>query len=640
MKNWFAILIVFVCSTASFAQHRAAELEGKSMSRRLSNRAFSLASNNFSVHYAKCEWQVDPAKLLIAGSVTHHFIITAATNNIVFDLHYKLKVDSVVMGGAKLPFSQQAVHTLTIQLPGTYIAGSTGAVQIFYKGVPNGSGFGSFIQSSHNGKPVIWTLSEPYGAKDWWPCRNGLDDKLDSIDIYITHPNKFRASSNGVLASEKVKSRKTISHYKHRYPIATYLVAFAVTNYSVITDYVQLGTRTMPVVQHVYPEDSATFSNAIPVTLNGLRFFNEKFSAYPFVRERYGQTQFGWGGGMEHQTNSFITNTSENLMIHELAHQWFGNKITCGSWEDIWLNEGFATYCADVLYTEQFNPTQYKTNIKSLLDFIVYLPGGSVKVDDTTNVGRIFDGRLSYDKGAFLLRMLRWTIGDTAFFGGIKKYLEDPALKYGYAKTSDLKRNMENVSGKNLDYFFQQWYEGQGYPSFTVNWLQRNDQKVSLLISQVTSHPSVAFFRVPLALRFKNATQEKTIVVDHIVNNQVVIADIGFRADSVLIDPDKYIISKNNTSIKDGIAMQIPELVVSPNPFTTSLQVSLVAPAGSNIAIQLISPSAQPVANAVYKGAGYKQTYPLNISAQLSPGVYTLHVTVNGTVVTRQLVKQ
>jgi aminopeptidase N len=202
----------------------------------------------------------------------------------------------------------------------------------------------------------------------------------------------------------------------------------------------------------------------------------------------------------------------ENLMAHELAHQWFGDRVTCGSWEDIWLNEGFATFCADFLYNETYHPDELAESVKNNLDYVVSEPGGSVKVDDTTSVGRIFDGRLSYSKGAFLLRMLRWTLGDTNFFMGIKNYLNDPKLRYGFARTSDLKAKLEAASGKDLTYFFDQWFTGEGYPSFTVKWSQDAANKASINISQTSSNSSVNFYKVPLALRFKNATQTKQLL--------------------------------------------------------------------------------------------------------------------------------
>ncbi|QEC68065.1 T9SS type A sorting domain-containing protein [Panacibacter ginsenosidivorans] len=601
------------------------------------------ASGNYNVTYYKCEWNIDPANYYISGKVTPYFIITAPTDNIVFDLSTALKVDSVIVRKRKLSFSQGSDETLTIQLPKAYRKGKRDSVAIYYRGVPVGSGFGSFIQSQHNGVPVLWTLSEPYGARDWWPCRNGLDDKADSIDIYVTHPNQYKTSSNGVLISTIPNGTNITTHYKHRYPIASYLVAISVTNFNVFTDNVQLGNISLPVISYVYPEDSVYFHNNTHLMLDAMRLYNQRFVPYAFMNERYGQTEFGWGGGMEHQTNSFITSPGENLMAHELSHQWFGDRVTCGSWEDIWLNEGFATFCADFLYTETYHPDQLAESVKNNLDYIVSEPEGSVKVDDTTSVGRIFDSRLSYSKGAFLLRMLRWTLGDTNFFKAIHNYLNDPKLRYGFARTSDLKIKLEAVSGKDLTYFFDQWFAGQGYPSFTVNWSQDAANKASINISQTTSNSSVSFYKVPLALRFKNATQTKTIVVDHTTNNQSLVADIGFKADSVFIDPDMELISKNNVSIKTMLSQPAPALtplLVSPNPFTNTINFSLPDSGNKKVLIRLFDMYGHLVLTKSVVTITANQKYSIDVPAFAKPGIYMLYITVDGKSTSHLVIKE
>ncbi|HRI21556.1 MAG TPA: M1 family metallopeptidase [Panacibacter sp.] len=649
MKSKFLIAALVLLTMQMQAQEKVckrvndiATMERQANDKKNKNGLRSLASGNFSVNYYKCEWTIDPANNYITGKVTPHFIVIGSANSLVFDLSNALIVDSVYMRGNKLGFSQSSNQTLTIQLPSAYKNGRKDSLTIFYQGAPVGGGFGSFVKSTHNGTPVLWTLSEPYGAKDWWPCRNGLDDKADSIDIYVTHPSVYRASSNGLLISAVKNGSTTTSFFKHRYAIASYLVAIAVTNYSVFTDYVQLGNVNMPVISNVYPEDSATFHSAVGSTLNALRLYSTTFSKYPFINERYGITQFGWGGGMEHQTNSFIVSTGENLETHELAHQWFGDKVTCGSWQDIWLNEGFATFCADFLYTENYNPTLNKLYIKNDLDYIVSQPGGSVKVDDTTSTGRIFDGRLSYDKGAFLLRMLRFTMGDQLFFKGIKKYLNDPLLKFNFAHTADLQRNLEAVSGLDLSYFFDQWFIGQGYPSFTVQWSQDAGNEATVHISQTTSHPSVSFFRVPLTLTFKNATQQKTITVQHTVNNQVVLDNIGFKADTVLIDPDMQLVSKNNKTIHtlSKNPADINAVSVSPNPFTDRINVSVKEAAGKKILLQLFDNAGHIVANSMVTNSSNNQNNTLVIPHYVTPGSYILHVTVNDMLTIHNVIKK
>ncbi len=570
MKKFIIILPALVFSSKIFSQHNESckdvfsipNMERQQFEKRNNLKIESLASSNFTVHYYRCEWIIDPAVRYIDGKITSKFITTFATNHIVFDFTNRLTVDSIIFRNKKTNFTQSASKTLTIHFPVTIKKNRKDSVTIFYHGVPPISGdfTGGFVKSSHNGTPVIWTLSEPYNAQDWWPCRNGLDDKADSIDIYITHPSQYKASSNGLLQSETANGSMTTSWYKHRYPIASYLVALAVTNYSVYTRTVTIDDTTLPVISYIYPEDLSYFQTYTYFVLNALKLYSDTFGNYPYLKERYGQTQFGFGGGMEHQTNSFVVSAGENLVTHELGHQWFGDKVTCGSWRDIWLNEGFATYMADFFYTKNFDTAYYDDYVNGDLAYVVSQPDGSVWVDDTTNSGRIFDGRLSYDKGAFLLRMLQSTLGDSIFFEGLRHYLTDPKLAYGFAVTADLQRNLEDVSGLNLDYFFNQWFYGQGYPSVTVKWRQAADGRVGLKVSQTTSHPSVSFFRMSLPITLKNGSLEKKIVIENTQNNQYFkLKDPGFEVKEILIDPDKYFITKDNKVFKAKVPFAADE---------------------------------------------------------------------------------
>lgn len=641
MHSKFAIIILLLIALNSYAQNEGIKSTKVSSSGEGVLNGLTLASNNYTVHYYRCEWTIDPAKNYIAGKVTPYFIVTASADSLVFDLSNALKVDSVVMRGAKLTFTQNKNETLVIHLPSPYNTGANDSLSIFYQGMPAGGGFGSFVQSTHRGTPVVWTLSEPYGAKDWWPCRNGLDDKADSIDIYITHPSQYRASSNGILYDTKISGANAITHYKHRYPIAAYLVGITVTNYSTFTENVQLAHALLPVISFVYPEDSASFHSNIFKMLNAMKLYDSTFGDYPFEKERYGQTQFGWGGGMEHQTNSFVVAPNENLMAHELAHQWFGDKVTCKSWTDIWLNEGFATFCADFFYAERFTPSQYQTNVLNDLVNIVSQPGGTVRVNDTSGVGRIFDGRLTYHKGAFLLRMLRFTLGDDLFFKSMRSYMADPLLKYGFATTQDLQRNFEAASGIDLNYFFDQWYAGEGYPSFRVEWAQDASGKAIIKVSQTTSVPSsVAFFKVPLQLSFKNTSQEKKIVLQHTINNQFFTADIGFAADTVIIDPDHYLISKNDTAVHTILVDEpVDSIVVAPNPFVSNINISFQKLPGKKLLLQLFDVLGRRVANQNIIADGTYQTYSLYIPS-LAPGIYFLKISSDENAVTRKLFKK
>lgn len=512
--------------------------------------ARTLASNNFDVKYYRCEWEVDPAIRYITGKVTVYFVMTTSSPSITLDLLNTLTVDSIKNINTPCTYSQ-TTNTLDVNFPTTLNAGVLDSVSIWYKGVPGNTGFGSFIQDSHAGTPVMWTLSESYGSRDWWPCKNGINDKADSIDVFITNPDIYKGASNGMLQSETALSGNRVrSHWKHRYPIASYLVCMAVTNYVTFNNSIMLGATNLPMLTYCYPENLAVWQANTPNVLQAMQLFHNTFGPYPFMNEKYGHVQFGWGGGMEHQTSTFIISTNESLMAHELGHQWFGDKITCFSWEDIWLNEGFATFLAAYNMETKY-PANALANRASVINNITSQPGGFVKVQDTMNLNQIFSGRLSYNKGSYLLNMLRFILGDVVFFNAMRRYEQDPLLAYGNATTADFKRNLEAESGRDLTYFFNQWYSGEGYPSYQVQWKVVDNNCANITLNQTTSVPtSVPFFRLPVQLTFKNATQQKTIVLDNVVNNESFLRSIGFTADTVLVDPGLWLVTKNNTTVK------------------------------------------------------------------------------------------
>jgi aminopeptidase N len=395
------------------------------------------------------------------------------------------------------------------------------------------------------------------------------------MDIAITTPDIYTSSSNGLLVDEKLSNGSRTTYWKHRYPIATYLVAFAVTNYSIINDDIKLGNITLPIVDYAYPENETAFRNAGAITKRTMELLHNTFTPYPFIKEKYGHTQFGFGGGMEHQTNSFMFNMDETLIVHELAHQWFGNKITCGSWRDIWLNEGFAIYCTNLNIEKNYPEANLINLYKSQVNFITSKPTGSVYVDDTTSVGRIFDSRLSYNKGGWVLQMLRWKLGDSVFYRAVRNYLNDPKVNFSYALTTDLKKQFEQESKKDLTEFFKDWVYGQGFPSYKLQWAPAGNSWVNISLSQTTSDTSVKFFEMPVPIRFKNIARDTIIVIDHIKNNQASFINIGFIADSAFIDPKVKLISANNSVVKTEIFPNTGNVVVFPNPVGDEFNVLL-----------------------------------------------------------------
>ncbi len=530
-----------------------AQLEGAAQARLLDFRSSPL-TQGYDVKYHRLEWRVDPTVRHISGAVTTYFIAQEdGLETLHFDMDPALNVGSVRQGSQLLAYQTiPDQKLLAISLPAPLLAGQLDSVTIVYEGTPPQTGFGSFVQANPGGNPALWTLSEPYGARDWWPCKQDLNDKIDSIDVIVRTPAAYRAASNGLLVAELTEGNDKIYHWRHRYPITSYLVAISVTRYAVYSDFVPMPNGgQLEVLNYVFPQDSAAVRNQTWRTVQCMQLFNELFGVYPFASEKYGHAQFGWGGGMEHQTMSFMGGWSHLLQAHELAHQWFGNKVTCGSWEDIWLNEGFATYLEGLTYEYGIGPNTFTNWLVSNRNQVLSQPGGSVWVNDTTSVNRIFNSRLSYAKGAILLHMLRWVLGDSAFFQGVRNYLNDPDIAYGYARTWQLQAHLELAGGIDLDEFFRDWFYGQGYPRYAVQWAQQ-DGRLSVKIEQTTSHPSVDFFEMPVPIRFVSSTGQDTILVfEHGFSGQVFERVLPFAVASAEFDPQLKILSANNTIVNN-----------------------------------------------------------------------------------------
>ena len=566
LKNKILILFLAISITSQFAYSQEyGGIDKQWMKDLISNESKSFSktqsvnsshTSNYDIKFHRLEFHIDPAVYHISGVITTYFVPSSEMSNIKFDFTDAISVNEVRYNGGSLEFSQSDDDILTCNFKSTLSIGKLDSIQVIYSGAPELGAYG-ISQSFHNSVPIISTLSEPYGAKDWWPCKQDLIDKADSIEVIITTPKEYSGVSNGLKVDEVIDGVDRISTWKHNYPIPAYLIAFAVTNYEDFTiEYENIEGETLPILNHVYPEDLESAKISIETTKLALDLFENLFEIYPYSKERYGHAQFQWNGGMEHATVSFMGSFPEDLIAHELAHQWFGDKITCGSWSDIWLNEGFATYLTGLTYEH------YKGGfdgwLQGKIDHVTSSTGGSVYVTDTTTVGSIFSSRLSYSKGAMVLHMLRWKMGDDDFYQAIKNYLKDENLKYSYAKTEDLIRHCETVSGDDLSIFFDQWIYKEGYPSYAVQWKQNEDKSVMLLIDQSQSHSSVDFFEMPVQLSI-NGVEGEQLLVKFDVNsgNFRRTLDVDFEVLSVDFDPNKWLITKDNTVLLN------PDLAIS-----------------------------------------------------------------------------
>lgn len=530
------------------------------------------------VIYQRMEWEIDPNVLYIKGAVTTYFKSKIQNlAEIEFDLHSSMLVDSVVQSNQKISFLQKD-NKIVIQLATTLQKEQVDSVTVFYEGEPSNTGFGAFSKTMHGNIPNIWTLSEPYGAMKWWPCKQSLTDKIDSIDIIVTSPNSFRTASIGILVSETISNEMRKMHWKHRFPIATYLVAISVTNYSSYSDYLELEDgRQIEILNYVYPEDLLSAKEQTPITTEIMKLFNELIGEYPFANEKYGHAQFGWGGGMEHQTMSFMANFSFGLVSHELAHQWFGDYITLGSWQDIWLNEGFATYLTGLSYEHLLEGVWWPRWKKLNVEQIISQPGGSVFVEDTTNIHRIFDSRLSYSKGAHLLHMLRWIVGDENFYLGMQNYFNDPEIANSFARNHQFVKHMENVADTSLTEFFDDWYYGEGFPIYTAQFSSNEANLLKITLSQTTSHNSVDFFEMPVPIRVYSfgKTDSMDFRLNHYTNNQEFFVNTKFDVAKIKIDPEYWLVSKTDEIVNASIISLTEDIIIYPNPFINRINISI-----------------------------------------------------------------
>lgn len=581
----FLILFGFIgfAQTDNSRFDRMVEAEMKSASS-LQNLRVNPNTLNYDVTYHELRFTVNPNNTTpyINGVVKTTFTALSNMNVVTFDMATALVVSSVTMNSTNLTFSQSN-YELNINLPTTLLTGNSATVEITYAGSPP-QAEGAFTRSTHSGTPVIFTLSEPFGARDWWPCKQDLNDKIGSFDIYITCPDTYIGVSNGLLQSSTTSGGNTTRHYRHNYPIPAYLISLNVTNYTTYNIQAGLGTVEspfFPINNYLYPEsNTVTNRNSIDNTVPIMNVFEQKFGPYPYRNEQYGHVQFGWGGGMEHATMSSMGAwTSRSLIAHELGHQWFGNKVTCGSWKDIWLNEGLTEYTAGIVVEELDGPTSFVSWKNNKIANITSQTGGALYLTDTEalSVSRIFSSRLSYDKGSMVTHMLRWVMGDANFFQALRNYLNDSNLAYAYAQTNDLKGHLEAVHGSNLDEFFNDWVYMQGYPTYTINVQTLGSSQARITINQTQSHPSVSFFEMPLQIRLTGAGgATHDVVVNNTSNGQQFTVPVPFLVTGVIFDPNKHIISRNSTTTLSNDSFELEEAIsVYPNPANDELHIMM-----------------------------------------------------------------
>ncbi|MBS1617772.1 MAG: T9SS type A sorting domain-containing protein [Bacteroidetes bacterium] len=591
-------------------------------------------TGNYDLVYHRIAVKVDPTIRYIAGSVTSYFRPLVSLTEMAFDLTDSLSVDSIYYHGARLATFMHTGNAITIDLPAA--VSSLDSVVVFYSGVPPENGFGSFMTSTHDDTvPLLWTLSEPYGARDWLPGKMTLTDKIDSLDFYINVPEGFHAGSNGLMTDSVIVGHTVTYHWRHRYPIATYLIGMAVSNYEERTFQVASPYGNITLLNYFFPEEEADWLATDSNVAHAIQLYSALFGPYPFIREKYGHAQFGWGGGMEHQTMSFIVKPEFELINHEMAHQWFGDKLTCESWSEIWLNEGFATYLSGICY-ERLAPEWWYAWRTTTLRRTISGENGTVMCDDTNSVARIFNNSLSYSRGAYLLHMMRWQIGDSAFFAALKSYAADTSLVYSFSSTEALKSHFEAQSAQDLTWFFDQWYHTGGYPSYALDWSQQGSS-LSMKLSEASSNPAFPFFKMKVPVKVYGRDQDTTLVLDHTSSGQEFTAAVGFAIDSIQIDPELWLISAGNTVRKLPAADAENFMQVLSNPVRDQMTIWYDSRNLNHVSISLYDMDGKKILSAdVPQASGDYFTTPVGY---LPAAVYVVKVTSEHKTLTQRIVK-
>lgn len=505
-------------------------------------------------------------------------VVNQPLNELMLQLHSSLTVDSVKIDNQLLSYSHTN-NEIHIPINNPISENQYFTADIYYHGTSSGTGIKNG-QSPSWGAKITWTLSESYHAMDWFPCKQVLNDKADSAWIFITCPNTLKVGSNGLLTNIVSLPNNMVRYeWKTHYPIDYYLISFTISDYQEYLQYAHpQGYNDSILIQHyVYnnPGYLPYFQAQINNTKPFVELLSDLYGLYPFAQEKYGHCTAPIGGGMEHQTMTTLSSFSFELIIHELGHQWFGDYVTCANWQDIWVNEGFATYT--YYLGQQYLTTQYDADawMVGVHNDVMASPNGSIYIpfSDINDESRIFDYRLTYEKGAAIIHTMRHIINnDSIFFGVLKAFLQQYA--YSTALGDDFKNFISNYSGINFSTFFDEWYYGEGYPTYSMVWNQNNDT-LFFSLSSVSSAPTITpFFHLPVEIQFSNGSQDTTIRFEHQHNNQNFSAYIPFLVNQITIDPKNYIVNKVGTIITSENLNILPTFSIYPNPSSDKIYIT------------------------------------------------------------------
>jgi aminopeptidase N len=543
----------------------------------------------YDVHFYNLDLQMTNISTYLDGSVEIHAKAKVALDSALFELFETLQISQIKVNDVPVGFSRVSNR---VRVPVNASPQQNFVIKVSYAGTPptaqtnplGGSGLTAGSSPSWGNK-VVWSLSEPFSAYEWFAVKQSLTDKADSCAVAITVPDTCKAGSNGILqAVVPLGNGFTRYEWKHRHPIDYYLISVAVAKYVDYSIYANPVGSAAPVLiqNYIYdnPQTLPNFIDEINETADFIELFATQYGPYPFADEKYGHCMAPIGGGMEHQTMTTQGFFEKTLTAHELAHQWWGNNVTCASWCDIWLNEGFASY-SEYLMLAALYPGQQVNHMSQVHTSVMQQPGGSVWVLDSLNEARIFSGRLTYDKGAGIIHSLRYLIAnDNLFFAALQDF--QTTFADSTATGLDFKNHVANFCNINLDTFFEQWYFGEGYPTYQVKYNQAGLDLI-IEISHSASMPNVTpTFTNPVTLKLSRQGQADTLVRFTINSNTEVftLSNYGTLTGTIGIDPGNWLINGNGgvtmdptLGYQDMPNNKLPDLIIYPNPSADYFQV-------------------------------------------------------------------
>ena len=534
---------------------------------------------NYDVKYLKFNLNVSDTTVCISGNVsTTAQVIVPSMSTYVFELDTLMVIDSAQLNGVTLPVSATSMIR-TINLPTPLTSGAMFTAQVFYHGVPPPGG-GFFNGLSHavssGGTQMVYTISDPYVASDWWPSKQCIEDKIDSVDMYVTVPAGRSDGSNGVLVSVDSATVPGYStfHWHTNYAIDYYLISIAVAKYTIYDSYLHFTGSTDSMLIQNFFMDTATFNPLYKANFDSIGmiidYYSSLFGRYPFWQEKYGVCYTNLPGGMEHQTMTTIGVPNTYIIAHELCHQWFGDHVTYATWGDVWLSEGFATFSEQLFLTHFWGAAAGLNHRQGLLATALTDACGELYVTDTSSATTLFYQPTVYDKGQGVVTMLRYLAPtDSMFFQVLKNYQN--TYGFGLANTADLKAMAEGVYGFNLDTFFNEWVYGKGYPEYKVSWNQVGSNVYVKLIQTTSCAATTPLFSTLLELKLHSAGGDSIIKVYNNADTTIYTFNWADTTLNVYLNPDVWTVCRQIGTVTHdatlGLGSILPkDIKILPNP--------------------------------------------------------------------------